>query len=282
LHDVVEGLLLRQSEKEPGMREMIDPIAAHGLGWVGVVIGLILILACEAGYRIGEWQARRKGQRETAHVGTLTAGMLGLLAFILGLAISIAEERFEARRHLVVDEAKAIGTSRLRAQVVAGEEGAAIQRLLADYTRLRIAYTIDDASDREERKLLARSQALQAEIWALAAAVARREPTTVSVALLAVLNDTFDAAMAQRYAYESRVPSHIMWLLLIGAVLSIGALGFQFGVAGRRHAVLSSFLIGMWAGGMLLIIDLNRPTAGFIRPDASPLIWTLAEFGLPP
>jgi hypothetical protein len=37
----------------------------------------------------------------------------------------------------------------------------------------------------------------------------------------------------------------------------------------------------MWAGGMALIADLNRPRIGAIRVDPAPLVWTIQSFERP-
>jgi hypothetical protein len=45
--------------------------------------------------------------------------------------------------------------------------------------------------------------------------------------------------------------------LFFGALLTIGALGYQFSVAGKRQVMLSSLFLLMLAGAMLLIVDLR-------------------------
>ena len=55
--------------------------------------------------------------------------MLGLLAFTLSLTINIAQNRFEFRRGLVVQEANAIEAAWLRSKLITGEEGAVIATL---------------------------------------------------------------------------------------------------------------------------------------------------------
>jgi hypothetical protein len=69
------------------------------------------------------------------------------------------------------------------------------------------------------------------------------------------------------------------WMLMAGSVLAIGAMGYHFGASGARHMVLTSLLLVMWAGGMALIADLNRPRTGTIRVDPAPLVWTVRSFG---
>ena len=67
--------------------------------------------------------------------------------------------------------------------------------------------------------------------------------------------------------------------LYFGSLLSIGALGYQFGLAGKRPVVLSSLSLLMWSGAMVLIVDLNLPRMGSIKADVAPLVWTIQEFG---
>ncbi len=260
------------------MRTASDWVLATGGLWLyAALLAAGLLVVHGIGQALGQWRARHADARDQAGIGTITAGMMGLLAFTLGLTISIAEDRFEARRRLVVEEANAIGTAWLRAQLVGGAEGSAMQRLLEDYTRVRIHYTTQDATAREG-EALRRTQEIGTALWQQATQLARREPTAVTATLVTALNQVFDMASAQRFAFESRVPSAIQWLLLGGSLLSIGALGYQFGVAHRRHLLLTALLVAMWAGGMVLIIDLHRPRDGHIRPDPAPLVWALQGF----
>jgi hypothetical protein len=50
-------------------------------------------------------------------------------------------------------------------------------------------------------------------------------------------------------------------------------------VVGRCQVVLSSLLLLMWSGGMLLIVDLSLPRAGNVKADVAPLVWTIEGFG---
>jgi hypothetical protein len=126
--------------------------------------------------------------------------------------------------------------------------------------------------------LVARTTAIQGDIWQTIQIVAHRSPDSVTTALVNALNEMFDVSMSQRFAFASLVPAGIILGLYFGSLLSIGALGYQFGLAGKRQMVLSLLLLLMWSGGMLLVVDLNLPRLGSIAVDVAPLTWTIQGF----
>jgi hypothetical protein len=251
--------------------------------WLFGILTLALLYAAqEAGIRMGLWRGRQRPphDRDLAGIGTITAGMLGLLAFMLGLTINIAQARFEARRGLVVQEANAITTAWLHAKLIAGDDGPVIVALIENYARLELAYVSAGTFD-VEPGLIARMGGLQKQIWQAAQNVARRDPSSLTAALITALLNMFSAATAERFAFASEVPTDLSWMLVGGSVLAIGAMGYHLGVSGQRQVVLTSLLLVMWSGGMVLIADLNRPRIGMIRVDPAPLAWAIQAFGEP-
>jgi hypothetical protein len=225
------------------------------------------------------WHAQR-GVDETARtsVGFITGGMLALLAFLLAISLSIADRRYEDRRAVVLAQANAIGTAWLRAGAQDTEAGRTLQRLLKDYAEVRIqaAGPIETPAP-----VLERTAALQSEIWTIAGTIARTAPTAVSAQLLASLNEVFDLAVSERQAFRSRVPRHLLRLLLWASLLAIAGLGSHLGMLGSRQFVMSTLLILMWTSSMVLIVDINRSGQGFIEVSADPLIWTLEQMRSP-
>ena len=244
---------------------------------------LLLLIASEAGFRVGRWHAAQHhaGEKEISSVGAITAGMIGLLAFTLGLTISIAQDRFEGRRNAVVQEANTIGTAWLRAGLIGGDEGKALAGLIEDYAKVRLDYTQAETVA-DEPPYLAATGTMQNRIWQSVQEAARRTPTPITATLVNAVNDMFDASLVQRFAFESRVPISLSWVLLDGALLTIGAVGYHLGLSGVRQVVLTALLLAMWSGGLVLIVDLNRPRVGSIRADPAPLIWTIQGFQSPP
>jgi hypothetical protein len=153
-----------------------------------------------------------------------------------------------------------------------------ITGLIEEFARVELAYVSADAFE-VEPALLARIGLLRTQIWDAALALARRDGSSINAAALnTALIDMFNAARSERFAFESRVPSDLSWMLMAGSLLAIGAMGYHLGMSGVRHVTLTALLLVMWAGGMVLIADLNRPRIGAIRVDPAPLVWVVQGF----
>lgn len=242
---------------------------------------LLLLGALEVGVQIGKFVSRRRtpSDGEKSSVNFSTAGMMGLLAFLLGVSLSMASDRYQQRRDSVLAEANAIGTVWLRAGVATGAEGEALQRLLRNYTETRIAVIVGSSDPAQVERLNQRTNTLQTEIWTIARGIAERSPTPISGLLLSSLNDMIDLSLTNRRNFTSHVPPYILRLLLTVSIFAVGAVGYGFGLVGIRQPALSVMLLGAWTLAIVLIIDIDRPQTGEVRIDPAPLVWTLQGFG---
>ena len=259
----------------------LQGLSKGNLHLAGLYVLLLLMVSLEVGVQLGRFIARRHpptdGQKSS--VNFATAGMMGLLAFLLGVSLSMASDRYQQRRDSVLAEANAIGTAWLRATVSTGAEGEAMQRLLREYTETRIA-VVHGSSDPAEVDLLnQRTNSIQNELWQLARTVAERSPTPISGLLLSSLNDMIDLSLTNRRNFTSHVPPYILRLLLTVSIFAVGAVGYGFGLVGSRQPGLSVLLLGVWTLAIVLIIDIDRPQSGEVRIDPAPLVWTLQGFG---
>jgi hypothetical protein len=265
------------------MDALLEPVAQVYIWALGLLLFLVLTVACEIGFRLGRWRLRRnpKAADEASATATLTGGMLALLAFMLGLTVDFAQNRFDARRELVAVEANAIGTAWLRAKLVGGEDGEALAAQIADYAKTRLAFAKAGYTDRVG-ELNARTGEQQDRIWALVTSIANKSPNAVSAVLVNAVNEMIDSSLSQRFAFETHVPPNMMLLLTVGSVMAISAAGYQLGLAGYRQLALTSLLLLMWTGGVMMTIDLNRPRLGSIRVETAPLEWTIRSFTTSP
>jgi len=95
---------------------------------------------------------------------------------------------------------------------------------------------------------------------------------------MAALNDTFDQATAERFAYGLRLPSPIFWLLLGMTLLGMAALGFQLGLTGKQVHLMAAFLSVMWTVVIVDTLDLASPRIGAFRASADVYDWALQGF----
>ena len=257
----------------------MNPLLEQSLPVIASVIFLSLIVVTGIGYKVGKRQGKSTAVSDKLEktAGTIAGSMLALLGFVLAISLSMADTHFEARRKLVLDEANAIGTSRLRALSIGGEHGTEIVRLLNDYVQLRMDFFAAGEDPSRLHLVYRKTSVMQQRIWDHASAIATNAPTPISALLLSSLNEMFDLASTRRWAFEVRVPSYVVNLLLLFAVLSMGMMGYYFGICGVHHPILSAILFAAFTISILLVIDLNRPRGGFIQPEQSPLNWLAEE-----
>ena len=77
----------------------------------------------------------------------IVGSILALLAFLLAVTMSMASDRFDTRRAIVLDEANSIGTTYLRAGYLPEPASSQIRQLLREYVPLRIVVTDAKAAD---------------------------------------------------------------------------------------------------------------------------------------
>jgi hypothetical protein len=227
-----------------------------------VLTSALLFAASELGCRLGA-RARRAGQGEQpSQVGAIMGAALALFGFLLAFTFGIAASRFEDRRQLVLQEANAIGTTYLRAGLVPEPQRSEIRGLLREYVQLRI----DASSFRGLGTAIERSDRVQQELWARAAALGTAPSVPITTGLFVQsLNETIDLHAVRLAALRNRIPGPIWAMLFFVAFLGLVMLGYHAGVSGARSRPVTLALILSFAAVMVLIADLDRPGQGLFR-----------------
>src|SRR6516225_10923035 len=115
---------------------------------------------------------------EREDLGVILAATLTLLALIIGFSFSMATTRYDQRKNYEEQEANAIGTEYLRADLLSPVNAAKVRSLLRSYLDQRILFfAIHD--EEELRQISARTVQLQAELWAAIKPAAVEQPTPV-------------------------------------------------------------------------------------------------------
>jgi hypothetical protein len=236
-------------------------------------LGLILV-ATELGRRLG----LASGKREDTQLGTLEGAILGMLALIIGFTFAMALARFDSRRDAVMDEANAIGTAALRARLLPAPHDRQSLEYLRDYTKARLVVTGRVLSREDLDKTIARSNELQEALWREAMAIAAIDKGMVPTGLfIQALNDMIDSQGERLAAVRNHVPGVVIMALFVVAAVASAFSGYARGIAGQRGMYPIYLVALLISGVILLILDLDRPSVGFIEISQQPMIDTAAS-----
>ena len=235
-------------------------------GPVALALLLVMLGASELGFIQGK--KRPVEERSFSMLGVLQGAMLGTLALLLGFTFSLAAERYDLRRSLMIEESNRIGTTYLRTTLLTPESGAEMRKLLKVYLDLRLERVHLSSGDVQFTELTRRTLKTQVAMWRIASKEGREYPNDSTALLIDALNRTIDISQEQFAARKNRVPMSGMVLLSVTAILSALILGFGFGIGRKRLFGVSLTFCAMVAAVIYTIIDFDRPNRGFVRvPD---------------
>jgi hypothetical protein len=248
---------------------------------LAVVLLAVIGGATLAGYHVGRYlREHHEGLREP--FGVLQGALLGVVGLILAFGLSLAVGRYEDRRAATVDEANAIGTTYLRAQLIAEPARTRSINLLRDYTDLALRITHEVPNSSGMRRTTAAEGLTQRQLWRVAGRALAAAPVASAPRLYVdSLNSTFDAQSTRLSALNNRVPGAVLALEVIGAAIALALLAAHIAILGRGlYALLAAAVLVTLL--LLVTFDLDRPTRGLITVPDAPLAQLRASMILPP
>lgn len=240
----------------PGFFETLPMLVVY-LG-----ITAIILLSIEMGYRVGDKVHRDYDKEAPMSVGPLVGGLLSMLAFVLAISYSVAASLNDSRKQYVLDEANAIGTAYLRADLLDGKSKREVKRLLKEYVDTRL----EAVSPENLTEALARSVQIQKLLWARAVAISVKAPSQNTQLFVQSINDLIDLHEKRVTAgLRARIPASIWLALLTISSLAMVTLGIQIGFSGSRKLVATIPMSLAFAVLTTLVVDLDRPQAGMTK-----------------
>ena len=245
-----------------------------------LVLAAIVFGATGVAVMLGRRHRQHSDMREPFAV--LQGALLGVVGLILAFGLSLAVGRYQDRRAAVVDEANAIGTTYLRAQMLAEPVRSRSLALLVRYTDQSIRLSSAIPGSANANSIIAAEDVLQRRLWALAGQAVAASPVDTAPRLyVETLNEMIDAQGVRVAGLNNRVPTEVLLLEIAGAAAAVAMLAFYLSVLGRG---LLTVLIAAGLVTMLLYVsfDLDRPTRGRITVPNTPLVSLRASMSLPP
>jgi len=230
-----------------------------------VIIFCLIILSNWLGYRYKKRQLKKFPGRVGENMGSIEGSMLGVMSLLLGFSFSVAVSKFEARRHLTVEEANIIGTAILRCDMYPDSIKAPLLSDFKQYLETRIAYYDAGYDDDQIIKALHDGEIIADRIWKRVAFFSNDLSLKISTQLMVPnLNEMFDIATTRHAMLISRVPPLILWTLLILVLTAAFLLGSDYKGNKRNTMLLVGYALVMTLT-LNLINELDHPRQGLIN-----------------
>ncbi len=185
------------------------------------------------------------------------------MSFTLAIAFWIAATHFDGARQSRLNNANAIRTAYMRADMLPAPYRTEIRNLLREYVDARLEGT----DPRNMERSIARSEEIQSRLWSMA--VAAREETKDPIFdsyLNQRLNEVI-ALHARRVAIykEYSIPAMVWFSLFAIMALAMASIGYQTGLTcPRRTPIVPAFVL-IFSVVMVLIAELDAPHKGVFR-----------------
>lgn len=253
---------------------ILSPWIVYGLGV------LILLGAAQIGRLTGRLWIKTNPRDRSPHLLTLEGALLGLLGLMIGFTLSMAMTFHDQRQSSLLQEANAIGTTALRADVLPKPKASEVKKLLRDYVQVRLDLSGAPPGATTLKQAIRRSNALQSQIWPYAVAAASAEPHSVPVGLfMQSVNEMFDLQEVRLAASRKHVPDVVFALLYAVAAISVGFSGYVSGLSGGKGRIPVAIIALLLAGVIGVIVDFDRSGAGFITIGQQPLQFLKESMG---
>src|SRR6201987_4137728 len=127
-------------------------------------------------------------EEERQDLATVEAATLTLLGLIIAFSFSMAIGRYDQRKNYEAEEANAIGTEYVRADLLQATEAEKVHKLLKEYLRQRVAF-YETRNERELQQIGTITDELEAELWSNIRSAAVSQPTPPVALAGAGMND---------------------------------------------------------------------------------------------
>ncbi|WP_408260864.1 bestrophin-like domain [Paraburkholderia caledonica] len=204
--------------------------------------------------------------------GVVQSAALTLLALVIGFSLSMAVGRYDQRKNLEEEEANAIGTELLRAQMLPPAQASTIRMLLAEYTTQRIKFY--EVRDGEELQQVSnRTAQLQDRLWSEARAGASAQPSPLTALAITGMNDVINTQGYTQAAWWNHIPASSWALMAIIGFLCNVLIGYgtKSKAPAQKFLLIMPFIVSI---SFTLIADIDSPRNGLIKVKPQNLLAT--------
>ena len=219
----------------------------------------ITFLSMDLGFRGGKRRKRELSSGQTIRSGPVAAASFSLLAFMLAITFGVVDSRLKDIKRVVLEEANAVRTAFLRADLLSTKDRLEVRELLQGYVDVRVE---SGQLDNAEKVALAEDRlgVLQSSLWSKAVAVADQGATArLFVQSLNKLIEVHTKWVTLSINY--RLPGTIWLVLWCLAIVAMAMGGYDTGASDSRRVIAVTMAGALvFSVVLVLLISLNRPS----------------------
>jgi hypothetical protein len=198
--------------------------------------------------------------------GPVETVIFALFGLLLAFTFTGAGSRFEARLHLISEEANTIGTAYLRIDFLPEAVQPQVRNLFKQYTLIRADVYKQVTNDAYTKSMINSGTKLQNQIWKIAVHNCEKPGASIDCAKLLIpsLNEMFDITTTREMARLNHPPTIIYIMLIMLALFSAVLVGYDLPRSSKRNLLYMLSYAIIISLVLYIIIDLETPRFGFI------------------
>jgi len=230
-----------------------------------IIFFTLVVTSNWLGYRYKKSRLEKYPGRVQENMGSIEGSILGVMSLLMGFTFSVAVLKFEARRHIIVEEANIIGTAILRSDMYPDSVRIPMRENFKKYLESRIAYYEGGSDEAIIQKELNKADQIAGKIWKTVIFHSNDERYRLrSMEMIPILNEMIDIITTRDVSRVNRVPPLIVGTLLFLVIAAAFLLGSDYKGHKRNFVLLVGYGIVMTVT-LNLINELNHPREGFVN-----------------
>lgn len=229
---------------------------------------VLLVIVYLSSNKFRAFQQRKNPDFEKADRAAINGMLLGLLGLMLAFTFSMANERFDTRRALIVEESNDISSAVIRADALPDSIRTKVRTILQAYLEERIAFYEVGMDLKAAYLHFMRADSLSGVAWKVVTTHAKVNGNAVLTSgIIPVLNDVIDITTTRRAAGEAQLPISIVYFLFFLCLCAAFLLGYDH-KGPINYVIVIGFAL-MLSATVFTILDLDQPRSGLINMDGA-------------
>lgn len=246
----------------------------HAPIWLlGLMLFFVTVVCALAGARLSRWaegRASRLGDLTEAQQGYVVSTVYALLGLLVAFTFGVAVERYQLRRELVIDDANAIHSVYLKAQLLGEPDRSRFSNLLVRLAEnhLQLAQLRNDRG--QAARFIQADDELLRELWSdTVPAFQSIRNLDFSSSFVDSVNEIIVTDAKRKAVRRGEIPTTILVLLIFYSLVAAALLGGV--MKSRKGEIVSVGLLALNVLALMLIADINRPVEGTIHESQEPM-----------